>query len=79
MHSVVIEKAHNSPRAHFHQGRQFLVRSEFTFDNRRGYRHVAVVDDIVTTGSTADEITRALHRAGVEYVEIWALARAYRR
>ena len=55
------------------------VRRAFEFRSRRDYRHVAVVDDIVTTGSTADEITRVLHRAGVEYVEIWALARAYRR
>ena len=37
------------------------------------------VDDIVTTGSTVSEITRILHRAGVEYVEVWGLARAYRR
>ncbi|MCP4492304.1 MAG: ComF family protein [Gammaproteobacteria bacterium] len=40
------------------------------------YRHVAVVDDIVTTGATANEITKILHRAGVKTVEIWALARA---
>lgn len=39
------------------------------------YRHVAVVDDIITTGSTANEITKTLHRSGVETVEIWGLAR----
>ena len=39
------------------------------------YRHVAVVDDIITTGSTANEITKTLHRAGIETVEIWGLAR----
>ena len=55
------------------------MRGAFSVDNRHGYRHVAIVDDIVTTGSTADAITRALHRAGVDYVEVWALARVYRR
>lgn len=40
-----------------------------------GYRHVAVVDDIITTGSTANEITKTLHRSGIETVEIWGLAR----
>lgn len=55
------------------------VRGAFAFDNRRGWRHVAIVDDIVTTGSTAGEITRSLHRGGVEYVEVWALARVYHR
>lgn len=39
------------------------------------YRHVAVVDDIITTGSTANEITKTLHRAGIERVDIWGLAR----
>ncbi|MCG6891421.1 MAG: ComF family protein [Gammaproteobacteria bacterium] len=55
------------------------VRLAFTYSPRQAYRHVAVIDDIVTTGSTVDEITRQLHQAGVEFVEIWALARAYRR
>jgi ComF family protein len=59
--------------------RERNVRGAFGFDNRRGWRHVAIVDDIVTTGSTVAEITRCLHRGGVEYVEVWALARAYRR
>jgi predicted amidophosphoribosyltransferase len=34
-----------------------------------------VVDDIITTGSTANEVTRTLHHAGVTKVEIWGLAR----
>jgi len=54
------------------------VRGAFAYHPRREYRHVAIVDDIVTTGSTVTEITRLLHRSGVEYVEVWALARAYR-
>lgn len=40
--------------------------------------HVAIVDDVVTTGSTANELTRVLKRAGVERVEVWAIARAAR-
>jgi ComF family protein len=55
------------------------VRSAFAYSPGEVYRHVAVVDDIVTTGSTVDEITRVLHRQGVEFVEVWALARVYRR
>lgn len=38
--------------------------------------HVAIVDDVVTTGSTVGELARALRRAGVERVEVWAVARA---
>ncbi len=58
--------------------RQQNVRGVFACKNPHGYRHVAIVDDVVTTGSTVAEITRVLHRAGIEYVEVWALARAYR-
>lgn len=59
--------------------REDNVRRAFAYHGKRDYRHVAVVDDIVTTGSTVGEITKTLHRAGVEHVEVWALARVYRR
>lgn len=40
------------------------------------YKHVALVDDVVTTGSTANAAARALKKSGVETVSIWAVARA---
>lgn len=36
---------------------------------------VALVDDVVTTTSTAREISRLLRRGGAREVEVWALAR----
>lgn len=36
--------------------------------------HVAIVDDVVTTGSTAEEIAKILKRNGVDYVQIWGIA-----
>ena len=37
---------------------------------------VAIVDDVLTTGSTADDLAAALLRAGCRRVEAWAVARA---
>lgn len=40
------------------------------------YRHIALVDDVVTSGHTANALAQEFHRQGVEKVEIWAIARA---
>jgi ComF family protein len=38
--------------------------------------HVALIDDVMTTGATLRECARVLRRAGVARVDVWALARA---
>ena len=58
--------------------RQQNIRGAFQCRNP-GYRHVAIIDDIITTGSTIEELSRLLHQQGVEFVEVWALARACRK
>lgn len=37
--------------------------------------HIAIVDDVVTTGSTAILLTKLLKSIGAERVDIWAIAR----
>ncbi len=39
------------------------------------YHHVALLDDVITTGTTMTELTRLLHRQGVSRVEVWAACR----
>jgi len=39
-------------------------------------RHLALVDDVITTGSTVEAVAGCLRRAGVERIEIWAVSRA---
>lgn len=41
----------------------------------RPIRHVALVDDVLTTGATAEAAAAALRQAGIERVSIWAVAR----
>jgi len=51
------------------------LQGAFAIKKHADYRHVAVIDDIVTTGATADEVSRVLKANGVEQIQVWALAR----
>ena len=41
-----------------------------------GFRHIALIDDVMTSGHTASEAAQCLRAAGVETVVIWCAARA---
>ncbi len=51
------------------------LRNAFSVNHKIQARHVVLVDDVVTTGSTVSELAKTLKRAGVERVDVWALAR----
>jgi ComF family protein len=51
------------------------VQRAFEIRRPTGDRHVAILDDVVTTGSTAGEIAGILKAAGVAEVSVWAVAR----
>lgn len=40
------------------------------------YEHVLLIDDLITTGSTANEMARTLKQQGVKRVDVWCCARA---
>jgi ComF family protein len=46
----------------------FTVRGELP-------AHIAILDDVVTTGSTVNELARVLRKAGAKKVVVWACAR----
>ena len=41
--------------------------------------HIAVVDDVITTGATASAIAKCLKQHGVKRVDIWALCKTPKR
>lgn len=53
------------------------VRGSFAVAERMAWPpHVALLDDVMTTGATLAECARVLKRVGVQRVDVWALARA---
>ena len=52
------------------------IRNAFSYRNSNKVHSVAIIDDVVTTGATANELAKTLKQAGVKKVEIWAFARA---
>lgn len=65
---------------------QTLVRGDERAENLKGAfsfkasqtlpRHVVILDDVVTTGATSNELANVLKAAGVVKVTVWAVARA---
>ncbi len=58
------------------KARRANVRRAFRARWRPGFEHLAVVDDVMTTGHTLAEVVRCLQRAGAGRVEVWVCARA---
>ena len=57
------------------KARRRNIRGAFEVRENLETRHVALVDDVVTTGSTVNELARLLRRHGVEQITVWAVAR----
>jgi len=51
------------------------LRGAFRVLNPLDGVHVAIVDDVVTTGSTVSELARVLLKSGAGRVDVWAVAR----
>lgn len=47
----------------------FIVRHPITA------KHVAIIDDVVTTGHTVNELAHCLKQAGVSIIDVWCCAR----
>lgn len=58
------------------QQRRKNIRAAFEVTEPLCVKHVAIVDDVVTTASTTNELARTLKRAGVSRVDVWSIARA---
>ena len=51
------------------------IRGAFQLNASVAGKHIALVDDVMTTGTTVDELSNLLTGAGAARVDVWCLAR----
>jgi ComF family protein len=51
------------------------LKDAFTVNPNFKTKHVAIIDDVVTTGHTVDELSRVLYQQGVEKIDVICCAR----
>jgi ComF family protein len=56
--------------------RRTNVKNAFTIIKPITAQHIAIVDDVMTTGSTVHELATVLKKAGAVQVDVWVCARA---
>jgi len=52
------------------------LNNAFSLAGPCSYQHIAIIDDVVTTTATVNEIARLLAGQGVENIQVWAIARS---
>lgn len=57
------------------QSRKRNIQRAFSVQKLVGINHIAIIDDIITTGNTVNELSKQLKLAGVQHISVWALAR----
>lgn len=65
------------------QDRKTNIKNAFVIKNPvkthcirlHNYKHVAVIDDVITTGNTITELCKVLRQNGVNEIDVWCVAR----
>jgi ComF family protein len=58
-----------------HDARRRNVRGAFACSGEVQGQHIALIDDVMTTGTSLDELAATLKRAGAREVSCWVVAR----
>lgn len=60
------------------KARKKNIQHAFKFIQTKVPAHIAIIDDVLTTGHTANAAAKQLRKAGATTIEIWTIARAIR-
>ncbi|MDI1300123.1 ComF family protein [Methylotenera sp.] len=51
------------------------IKGAFTASNHLNGKRIAIIDDVMTTGASLNELAKTLKQAGASHVECWVVAR----
>ena len=76
-HRLCRRNRHTRPQSLTPTGLRYRnLRGAFSVSGELSSRHVVIIDDVMTSGHTSDELARVLRRAGAATVEVWIIARS---
>ncbi len=73
---IIVKIKHTVPQSTLNLPARYRNLTNAFEVKQNHYRHVAIIDDVYTTGTTAKTIAKQLHKSGVKKVEIWCVARS---
>ncbi len=77
LRDVVVRRRATAPQTVVEAAaRRRNLRGAFAVNRPLAVRHVALIDDVMTTGSTLTELSTVLKRAGVQRIQLWVAGRA---
>ena len=75
--TLIRRTRHTRPQFNLDQAaRRRNIKGAFRLTRTPEYHSIALLDDVVTTGTTVNEIAALLKQAGMKTIEVWACARA---
>ena len=54
--------------------RKTNLKNSFELTKNTDFKRIAIIDDVMTTGATAEEIAKILKKNGVDYIQVWGIA-----
>lgn len=73
--AVIRQKYTHAQSALDYTQRQTNVADAFALTQHLPYQHIAIFDDVITTGATVAALAELLTQSGIKQVEIWSFAR----
>lgn len=76
--SKLLSRTRDTPSQHILPAKQRRanIQGAFQVKQKLPGAHIALIDDVLTTGHTAAEIAHILKQSGAARVEVWVVARA---